>query len=129
MEDRAANHPNGANSNRFWNTSNGRTGGLTNGIHATFAQCVWLVMCPHGQSAANAAIPKQTDRIRLAAHPGDIARFHIVRYAVCQVEGCMPSVINRPFFSVDVLIIAGLVLIAAFYLSQWLAIGLYKLLF
>lgn len=41
----------------------------------------------------------------------------------------MPSVINRPFFSVDVLIIAGLVIIAAFYLSQWLAIGLYKLLF
>jgi hypothetical protein len=41
----------------------------------------------------------------------------------------MPSVANRPFFSVDVLIIAGLVVIAAFLLSQWLAIGLYRLLF
>ena len=41
----------------------------------------------------------------------------------------MPSVINRPFFSVDVLIIAGLVVLAAFFLSQWLAIGLYRLIF
>jgi hypothetical protein len=41
----------------------------------------------------------------------------------------MPSVINRPFFSVDVLVIAVLVVIAAFYLSQWLATGLFRLLF
>jgi|SwirhisoilCB3_FD_contig_41_196330_length_374_multi_1_in_0_out_0_2 hypothetical protein len=41
----------------------------------------------------------------------------------------MPSVINRPFFSVDVLIIAGLVILAAIFLSQWLAIGLSRLLF
>ena len=41
----------------------------------------------------------------------------------------MPSVINRPFFSVDVLIIAGLVILAAFFLSPWLAIGLYRLIF
>ena len=41
----------------------------------------------------------------------------------------MPSVVNRPFFSVDVLIIAAVVIIAAFYLSQWLAGGLLRLLF
>jgi hypothetical protein len=45
------------------------------------------------------------------------------------VRSTMPSVINRPFFSVDVLIIAGLVILAAIFLSQWLAIGLSRLLF
>jgi hypothetical protein len=52
-----------------------------------------------------------------------------VRYPVQPAGGSMPSVLNRPFFSVDVLIIAGLVVIAAFYLSQWLALGLTRLLF
>jgi hypothetical protein len=41
----------------------------------------------------------------------------------------MPSVANRPFFSVDVLVIAGLVIIVAVLISQWLAAGLFKLLF
>jgi hypothetical protein len=41
----------------------------------------------------------------------------------------MPSVINRPFFSVDVLVIAALVVIVAFLVSQWLATGLLRLLF
>jgi hypothetical protein len=45
------------------------------------------------------------------------------------VRSTMPSVANRPFFSVDVLVITGLVIIAAVLLSQWLAIGLNKLLF
>ena len=41
----------------------------------------------------------------------------------------MPSVANRPFFSVDVLVIAGLVILAAVLLSQFLAGGLLRLLF
>ena len=41
----------------------------------------------------------------------------------------MPSVVNRPFFSGDVLVIACVVLLAAFFVSEWLAAGLFKLLF
>jgi hypothetical protein len=41
----------------------------------------------------------------------------------------MPSVANRPFFSVDVLIITGLVILAAFFVSQWLATALLHLFF
>ena len=41
----------------------------------------------------------------------------------------MPSVANRPFFSVDVLIITGLVIVVAVLVSDWLATGLFKLLF
>ena len=41
----------------------------------------------------------------------------------------MPSVINRPFFSLDVLMITVLVILAAFFASEWLATALYRLLF
>ena len=41
----------------------------------------------------------------------------------------MRSVANRPFFSADMLVIAGLVIVVAMLLSQWLAGGLARLLF
>jgi hypothetical protein len=41
----------------------------------------------------------------------------------------MDRIVNRPFFSLDVLVIAVLVILLALLVSGWLADGLYRLIF